>query len=179
MALTSSQYQEIMRGYELTRDNNRKTLEARREQVYEQLPEYRELDAAVATYAKSRIRLLLESPEEAQTEEKNPIPEITARKKALLVNAGFSKDYLDPIFDCKSCKDTGYVLLENGLREKCRCFRKKELRYLYEQSNLQGVLETDHFDNLSYEYCQGDDLEHLKGAVRISKEFAEHFPNGG
>jgi DNA replication protein DnaC len=178
MALTSSQYQEIMRGYELTRDNNRKLLEARREEVCEKLPEYRELDAAVATYARSRIRLLLDAPEDAGKDAENPIPGIIARKKAMLENAGFAADYLDPIYDCPDCQDTGYVLLENGLREKCRCFRRKALRYLYEQSNLQGVLETDHFSKLSYEYCQGDDLEHLKGAVRISKEFAQHFPEG-
>ena len=108
----------------------------------------------------------------------NPIPRIIQRKKALLQAAGYPADYLEPIYSCPACKDTGYVLLGSGLREKCQCFKKQELTYLYEQSNLQGILHTDRFENVSYGYCQGEDQERLRGAVRISKEFAETFPCG-
>lgn len=178
MSLSPLQYQEIMRGYELTRDQNRKLLEERRELIYRQIPEFHELDAAVGSYASSRVRLLLENPEGADQQMENPIPRIALRRKALLRAAGYPADYLDPIYRCAECKDTGYVTLENGLREKCQCFRKQELAYLYEQSNLQGVLQTDRFSNISYDYCKGDDLEHLKGAVRLSMDFVETFPSG-
>ncbi|MBR4607664.1 MAG: hypothetical protein IKO41_15760 [Lachnospiraceae bacterium] len=160
MSLSPLQYQEIMRGYELTRDQNRKLLEERREQIYQQIPEFHELDAAVGSYASSRVRLLLENPEEADQKLENPIPRIALRRKALLRAAGYPADYLEPIYCCAECKDTGYVTLENGVRKKCQCFRKQELAYLYEQSNLQGVLQTDRFSNVSYDYCKGDDLEH-------------------
>ena len=178
MSLSPSQYQTIMRGYEITRDQNRRLSEARREEVYSKIPEFQDLDAEIADYASSRVRLLLEDPS-AGADRENPIPRISKRRKDLLRMAGYPENYLDPIFTCPSCQDTGYVTAPSGLKEKCSCFRSQEVKYLYEQSNLQGVLATDRFANVSYSYCQGEDLERLKGAVRISKEFVETFEESG
>ena len=178
MSLSTSQYQEIMRGYENTRDQNRLIYEERRDQIYKEIPEFKELDAALGTYASRRVRLLLEDSPSESTETENPIPRIIQRKRELLQSAGYPADYLEPIYNCPDCKDTGYVLLRNGLREKCNCFRKQELTFLYEQSNLQGILQTDRFENISYGYCQGEDQERLRGAVYISTDFVETFSCG-
>ena len=178
MSLSSSQYQAIMRGYELTRDQNRRLVEQRKEQIYQQIPEFNELDAAVADYASARVRLLLENGSEENPGRENPIPRITQRRKELLRHAGYPENYLEPIYSCPKCKDTGYVTLENGLKEKCQCFRRQELTYLYEQSNLRGTSNADRFSNVSYAYCQGEDLERLRGAVRISLDFVETFGDG-
>ena len=62
MSLSSSEYQEIMRGYEKTRDKNRDLAMERKEEIYSKIPEFHELDAAVASYASNRVRLLLEDP---------------------------------------------------------------------------------------------------------------------
>ena len=177
MSLSASQYQSIMRGYEITRDNNRHLAEERREEIYQKIPQFKELDAAVADYASRRVRLLLEQSSAAAPAESNPIPGITARRKKLLLDAGYPEDYLDPIYNCPICQDTGYVRAQNGLREKCQCFLKQEMDFLYQQSNLLGVLATERFDNLSYSYREGEDLEKLQGAVRISREFVETFPS--
>lgn len=180
MALTNSQYQKIMRDYEITRDTNRHLSEVRREQVYSKIPEFRELDESVGSYAVRRVRMLLEndsdiSSKTTDTDEPNPYTRIAVRRKALLRAAGFPEDYLDPIYTCPNCQDTGYITLESGLKEKCLCLRKQEISCLYEQANLQGILPNDNFSQLSYRYCQGDDLERLKGAVRISQDFVNSF----
>ncbi len=45
------------------------------------------------------------------------------RKRAsLLLENGYPTDFLDPIYDCPDCQDTGYV---NG--QKCHCFRQAEI----------------------------------------------------
>ena len=178
MSLSSSEYQEIMRGYEKTRDKNRDLAMERKEEIYSKIPEFHELDAAVASYASNRVRLLLEDHPTKSEETENPIPRIAMRRKELLSAAGYPEDYLDPIYDCPLCKDTGYVTLENGVQQKCECFRKKETKYLYEASNLLGVLTTDRFSNLSYDYFTGEDLERLRGAVRISMDFVETIGSG-
>lgn len=185
MALSPSQYHEIMRGYELTRDQNRHLLEERREKIYTLIPEFQELDNQVSSFASGRVRQLLgdgnfsNDPVSPEQGAENPIPKITLRRRALLREAGYPEDYLEPIHTCPDCKDTGYVTAKSGIREKCHCFRRQEIAYLYEQSNLQGVLSTDHFSQVSYEYCKGDDLEHLRGAVRISQEFVRDFRGSG
>lgn len=179
MSLSPSQFQTIMRGYEIARDQNRRLAEERREEIYSKIPEFKELDARIADYASNRVRLLLEDSSASASDHENPIPQISKRRKDLLRMAGYPEDYLDPLFTCPSCQDTGYVITASGIREKCACFRRQEMKYLYEQSNLQGVLATDRFANVSYAYCQGEDLERLKGAVRISKEFVETFQGSG
>ena len=44
MALSSSQYETILRGYEKKRDDNHYLLEARRKKVYDTIPEYQALE---------------------------------------------------------------------------------------------------------------------------------------
>jgi len=33
--------------------------------------------------------------------------------------------YLEPVYDCPDCKDTGYIDSEDGLRKKCHCFHQQ------------------------------------------------------
>ena len=42
-----------------------------------------------------------------------------ARIKSLLVQSGFPRDYLDPIFTCPACEDTGYT--GSGKKAICSC----------------------------------------------------------
>ena len=84
--------------------------------------------------------------------------------------AGFPADYLEPIYDCKDCKDTGYV---DG--HKCHCFRQAEISLLYEQSNISRMLEKENFSTLSYEYYQGEDLIRFQNAVEECKKFTQNF----
>lgn len=177
MGLSNTQYQSIMHDYEKQRRENRYLLEDRKQEIYEKIPEFQDLDASVNS-AVSLLLAKLSSGNNDQSQEKNPFPEIQRRRKELLLGAGYPEDYLDPLYNCPDCKDTGYRDLEDGTKIKCHCFRKKEIAFLYEQSNLQGVLDTDRFSNLSYEYCQKqEDLEHLRGAVNISLAFVKNFGN--
>ena len=98
------------------------------------------------------------------------IRDIKEQKYLALVRAGFPSDYLEPVYDCPQCKDTGYI----G-SEKCHCFRQTMVNLLYEQSNLKNLLQTDNFDNLSYNYYQGDDLLRFKNAVETCKNFVKNF----
>jgi DNA replication protein DnaC len=101
--------------------------------------------------------------------------EIARKKQALLKNAGFPANYLEPIYQCPDCMDTGYISTEDFHREKCHCLRQQEIAILYEQSNIQETLSRENFSTLSYEYYQDEDLERFKGAVRICHSFIDNF----
>lgn len=176
MALTTSQYQKIMKGYEITRDINRHLQEQRREQIYSQIPEFQELDSFAGTFAAERVRALLSDDSASSTASgDSPFLQIAQRRKALLRSAGYPEDYLDPIYTCQDCQDTGYVTLPNGLKEKCNCLRRQEIACLYEQANLLGISPDDTFSHVTYRYCQGEDQDRLRGAVKISQDFVENF----
>lgn len=178
MALTNHQYEEIMRAYEETRDRNRRLAEERRARVLQKLPSYAELDAQIAALSMDAARRMLAdeaADHTARAELHDRIAEISSRKRKLLVGAGFAPDYLEPIYTCPDCRDTGYIDTPGQPRRKCHCLRQRELDVLYEQSHLREMLATQNFEALSYDYYEGEDLERFRGAVKICRDFTENF----
>ncbi len=175
MALTNSQYESILRGYEKTRDHNRQLLESRRNQVYAAIPDYRTLEDAVGSLSLTAARLLLDGDESARSRLHTSLEENRHLRQQLLTEHGFPVDYLDPIYTCSCCKDTGYIREEDGLSVKCHCFRRQELDLLYDQSNIRDMVAKANFSTLSYAYYQGEDLQRFQTAVTISQKFVQNF----
>lgn len=175
MALSNTQYESIIKGYEQTRERNRHLMEERREKVYNLLPEYRELELSVSSISVSHARLMLDGDENALENLRFSLSEIAGKKQKLLISAGFPSDYLEPIYTCPSCQDTGYITTPDGLKEKCHCFRQQEISYLYEQSNIQEMIAKENFSTLSYEYYQGEDLTRFRKCVEICRNFVQNF----
>ena len=175
MALNNSQYEMIIKKYEQTRDYNRHLLETRQKEVYAAVPAYRELEDSVSSLAAAAAKLVLEGDSTAQDKFKTRLAEIAAQRAKLLADAGFAADYLEPVYTCVDCQDTGYVTDIYGLPEKCHCFRQQEVSIRYAQSNIQDMIRRDNFSTLSYEYYQGDDLQRFKAAVELAEDFTENF----
>ncbi len=177
MALSNSQHETIIKEYERTRDVNRVLMESRREEVYRTIPGFQELAESMSSLSVASARRMLEGDELAQKCLHEQLQEIVSHQRKLLAQYGFSADYLQPVYSCAECRDTGYIILDNGTREKCRCFRQREIRLLYAQSHIQGMIERENFSTLSYQYYQGDDLRRFEAAVQLSKKFVQNFKN--
>lgn len=162
-----------MKGYEQTRDRNRHLAEQRRREIYTKLPEYGRLDESVGELSVAQAKLLLNGDDEALTRLRSSLKEISRQKRKLLTSAGYPADYLEPVYDCPDCKDTGYIDSEDGLRKKCHCFHQQELDILYEQSHIRDMIASENFSNLSYEYYQGDDLTHFRKCVDVCRNFVQ------
>lgn len=175
MALSSSQYETILRGYEKKRDDNHYLLEARRKKVYDTIPEYQALEESVGTQAAAAARSMLSGDETALPLLKEKLSRQKAARLELLKAHGFPADYLEPVYDCPDCQDTGYITTPDGTKAKCHCFRKQELEILYAQSNIQEMIERENFSTLSYEYYQGEDLKHFEAAVGLCRKFVQNF----
>ena len=178
MALNNSQYESIIKSYERTRDFNRHLLEGRREEVYRTVPGYRELEDSVSGLSATAARLILDGDDKSLGQLKIQLSQIASQKAKLLGNAGFPINYLEPIYTCADCHDTGYVTGSDGLKEKCGCFKLQELSIRYAQSNIQSIIQKENFSTLSYEFYQGDDLQHFKAAVNLSNDFIKNFKDG-
>lgn len=170
MALTKIQYDSIQRGYQKTQLRNRHILEARREQVYTELPAFRGLEDAFSTLSAEYTKKLLNGEAPSMDEVREKLADLSAAKKRLLAEGGFPEDYLQPIYDCRDCQDTGY---QNGA--KCHCLRQQEIGLLYEQSGIRSLIETENFSALSYDYYQGEDLERFRAAADASHAFVDQF----
>ena len=146
-------------------------MEDRLQEIYSKVDGFKELSDHIAWFSVSQGRKLLEGDESALAGLHETIRQLSARKQALLVNAGYPADYLAPIYTCPDCQDTGY--LPN--REKCHCFKQAIIRLLYEQSGLENSLDRENFGHLSYDYYEGEALECFRRTVDISKKFIETF----
>lgn len=175
MSLTNSQYKSIIRKYDLIRDENRDILAARRTLIYSKIPELKDIDAAVASNSVLQAKHLLDGDDNALSELHHILEELSAKRKSLLESAGYPADYLEPIYTCKDCLDTGYVSTPEGLKEKCHCFRSQELAILYEQSHIRNVLAHENFSTLSRDYYRGEDLERFDRSVKICRNFVQNF----
>ena len=182
MTLTNSQFDAIQREYDAAQLKNRQLLEKRRQEVFARCPAYEEAASEVASLSvRFGKRMLAEEMMTAQ--EVQSAGEVTSaeayhealnalsqKKERLLLEAGFPADYLEPLYDCTDCQDTGFA---HGRR--CRCFEQKIINLLYSQSNLQKLIATENFSSLSYAYYQGEDLENFRKAVETSLSFIKHF----
>lgn len=175
MALSNSQYRTIIRGYEHTRDVNRSLTESRREEVYRAIPGFRRLAESVSSLSVASARRMLQGEEGALEELHRYLADISSRQKSLLTEYGFPADYLEPVYTCPLCQDTGYLPGDGGARVKCRCFRQQEIRILYAQSNIQHMIERENFSTLSYDYYQDEDLRRFETAVDLSRKFVQNF----
>ena len=170
MALTNTQYDAIQREYDAIQLKNRHLLEKRREEVYTICPEYAEASREVSSLSVSYGRRILAEEPGALENYQKELNALSQKKTALLTGHGFPADYLDAIFDCPACQDTGYI---NGVR--CHCLQQRIINILYEQSNLKELLEAENFSVLSYEYYTGEDLANYKKAVESSLSFIKNF----
>ena len=170
MPLTNIQYDRIFRQYEERQKENRLETERRHACVYENIPEFQKLENAVASLAVAQGKKLLSGDEKALDALRKSLAALKAQKEQLLLDAGFSVNFLDPVFCCPDCQDTGYI----G-REKCHCFRQAEISLLYEQSGIQDLLKQNNFSLLSYEYYRGEALALFQNAVKTCQSFIKNF----
>lgn len=170
MALTNAQYEMISRGYDKRRTKNRHLLDERKDYVYAHVDGYKELEDSVAGVSVEHGRRLLSGDDSAIEELHAVIEDLSSMKRQLLLAVGLPEDYLEPIYDCPVCKDTGYV---NG--EKCNCFKQQMVALLYEQSNLQDMLSAADFSRVSDEYYKGEDLTLFQQTLASCLDFTQHF----
>ena len=175
MALSKMQYESIIKEYEHIRDRNRHIGEQRKDMIYVQIPDYKQLDESVAGMSVRLARLVMDNVEGSMDEARFALRKLSLDKKKLLTNAGYPADYLDPVYDCNDCQDTGFLTDTTGVKEKCHCFRNREIAVLYDQSNIQRLLDNENFSTLSFDYYQGEDLARFKKAVKICRDFVQNF----
>lgn len=179
MALSNFQYDQLMHVYEQRQLNTAEHLRRRYEEVYENVPEIKEIEGRIAELSLEKATQLLNGNEDALTDLKKEIHALSKKKTEILISSGYGEHYLEPVYVCPDCHDTGYV---DG--QKCHCFRKAIIDLLYSQSNLQKILDKENFDTCSLEYYSPNHIDPLTGrssleamqtALRACHQFVDTF----
>jgi DNA replication protein DnaC len=148
--MTNSDFNRILRTYDTKQAKNKQIQKQRQEAVFAQLPQLKELHKQISSIGLKSIRLAMQNPMNKDIYEHELIDglrSLKAKKEALLQAHGYPADYLEAIYDCQECQDTGYV--DN---QKCFCLKQAIIDFSYEQSNLKSILSKENFQSFSFDY---------------------------
>lgn len=158
MQLLNEQFSFLYSDYDKTQLKNNRIHLMRQKEIRERIPAYRRLEDEMRDMSVLAARAALEGSHESMADLTEKTEQISKQKKELLLQHGYPEDYLDPIYTCPDCHDTGYV----G-DKKCHCFQKRIVEYLYEQSNLKEVLDIENFSHFDITYYPDDYIEESTG----------------
>lgn len=165
MPLTNSQYNALMRVYEEKQAKSRDLQNLHYDRAYERIPALRDVDDAISACSVKQARKLLEGDDTALAALKEELAALSGERARLLSEGGFPADYLEPVFACPDCRDTGYIGTQ-----KCHCFLKAIIDLFYTQSGLKGELERENFSRFSFDYYSTNYIDRLSG--QSSQELA-------
>lgn len=177
MNFTSKQNDIISNIYNQRRLANTAEHNRRVEEVYDKVPEVEEICTKIASLSIEAARRSIEGDRSLLDELPSNLKILTEDKRIALVGAGFPADYLEDIFDCPKCRDTGYI---NG--QPCTCLKQTVVSTLYTQSNLHDILSRENFDTFSFEYYDDNFVDEATGKTALENiedvvDYCHYFIN--
>ncbi|MCI9617693.1 MAG: ATP-binding protein [Eubacterium sp.] len=162
MGLTREQYDIIYNKYNDKRLKNSMKQNQRLQDIYNKIPEIKKCDLEISSLAINATRTALGGDTSLKEKLKDDISIISERKKVLLLSNGYSSDYLDPIYDCAFCQDTGFI---NG--KPCECLQKEISDSLYTSPELADILKKENFDTFNFDYYSDNFIDEVSGVSAL------------
>lgn len=160
--LKNTQYNKILRTYDERQLHNKYLLEQRQQEIYKKIPAVLELEQEMASLAAKKVKFLLLSDLKEEGDLSHlysSSKSLRLQKEALLEAYGYPLDYLQPIYHCHDCKDTGYTTNH----QKCHCFKQAVVDLLYTQSNIKTAIKKENFSTFSFEYYKKNHMDETLG----------------
>ena len=173
-------YQRVMEQYRLQRDRNAAEEERRRQEIAREHPELAALCRERHEMILNGIRRMLggRGNENADLEER--MNACNARIREALRENGYPENYLEPVYRCEKCRDTGYV--GEKVREMCPC-----LKAALSRENA-GPAREESFERFDAGFFPDTPLEEIpkytqRAYMKVTRDacekFADRYPEGG
>ncbi|MBP3338795.1 MAG: ATP-binding protein [Lachnospiraceae bacterium] len=179
MSLTTEKYNEIMREYEQKRIDAKNRLDERTEKLFATYPKLKSISEEISSFSLKSAKTLLLNDDISLSSIKEQLATLIKEKEQMLLELGYDKNYLSMDYECKHCKDTGFV---DG--EKCSCLKQKIIDALYNQSNIKEQLQKENFNHFKVEYYSENHFDNatetsarqnITEILEISKDFVKNF----
>lgn len=132
--MKESTLREILISYERKRDKADSSLKQRKNDVYKQIPQIKEIEEEISKVGLEMMRLVLKNPankEQLCLQSKEKINELKTKKEDLLNKYNVPKGYLEIQYECPMCNDRGF--LPNG--KKCNCLKQAIINESYKMGD--------------------------------------------
>jgi DNA replication protein DnaC len=154
MGLSDKQMKDILNAYKRRRFEHEKTTRKRLEDAIKKLPEIKAINDTIATRSVDISKDIFKAPGNRTALLKQLQTELTTLRKQrlnLLISNNYPKDYLEQIYTCHKCKDTGFIE-----SKRCSCLTQAIINKAYLQSNITEIINRENFDSFSLEYYSED-----------------------
>ena len=158
----------LLKEYEQKKLNADLDLERRKETLYKLIPRLEQIDSELSSAAFNTAKNILNNVSDTNSVDnlKLKIENLKKEKEAILLQNGYSLDYLKPFYECKICNDTGFVLDKNYKTTMCNCLKQKLLNISFNKSNISNI-DKENFNNFN-ELLFSDEVDLSKYRFNIS-----------
>ena len=173
---------ELSKEYERKRDNQVRDQRVRIQDVYKRVPAIKRIDQDIFKTGLAMSKYIIGNPDnykEDLEKAKETIESLKMEKAFLMTETNIPADYMEINYDCKACKDTGY--LESG--HQCNCLKQALVSRAYRMSNLENVLERENFKSFNINIFKDEAFENetmtprenMVDIVGIAEGFISNF----
>ncbi len=170
--------------YAHQREKNLVEHNRRLEEVAKKDSRIKEIVDQSAALFMSQARSILARPGDAEQLKKDILKKAAAlrsKQEKRLLALHLPADYLDPIYRCRKCRDTGYV--GDGIRYMCSCMEKRVIECVYDSARKRGTVQ-HRFDTFDETIFPNDVLvdgvnTQRRIALRVRRmceEYANEYP---
>lgn len=174
----------ILREYEIKRNRAIQEAETRKRELLKVNPKLSEIETELANLSLQTAKSILQTENENQkkllADLKKQSAQLIKEKNSFLKNLVKDSNFLKPRFECKSCKDTGYIE-KDGTSTMCNCLKQRIFNTYYNKSNI-GNLEKENFKKFNINIFSNDKNQELyksklspRENMEFIKEKAQNF----
>lgn len=174
MSLRKKCIAEVNRRFENRRRKNDAEESRRKEEVFAKIPQMkqieREMEANMSAFMDFAFKKDGVGDEKKFKKFKEKAMLLQGQRIELLFEAGYPTDYLDEIFTCPDCKDTGAVS-----EELCKCYKKEMALEYLRLSGLERVLRQQTFADFSLSYYSKEGSPSPYKKMEAVKKYCEAY----
>lgn len=163
--MDNSTLNSLLHDYEQKRIKANILLEDRKKELYSKYPELSDIENEINLLSLKKINLILSSNLSEIEEINSKIENLKDKKNKLLKQYDINDNFLQPIYECNKCKDTGYII-KNDKSIMCSCLKQRLFNLEYNKCNI-GNLDSENFSTFSLEYYS-DEINAEKYGLPIS-----------
>ena len=146
--LNNTNLKQLLYEYQKKRDFETFQAQERKKEIYAKNPKLQEIDSKLSKHAITTAKALLSSNSSELLNNLNAeISHLKAEKENILKSMNIDSSYFLPKYECKYCKDTGYISNANET-EMCSCLKQRLFDLEYNTFNVYNM-QNETFDKFS------------------------------
>ena len=114
-------------------------LEQRKQELFEKIPRLQEIENDLNMFAINTAKNILNGNSSSLDSLNSKVNILKSEKEKILKENNIPSNYLKPHYECKICKDTGYIQTQNSASAMCPCLKQKLLDISYNKSNMSNL----------------------------------------